>query len=97
MSEPAANYEAGPAPAPGTIPCGYCLTPFKPTKSWQIFCSSACRTEGNARRAAEGIRGTVSSVRALRRGGVSVTLRFTAIERDRVLKLEPGKLVGVTE
>jgi hypothetical protein len=31
----------------------------------------------------------------MKRGGVSVVLRFGLEERDRVLKLEPGKVVGV--
>jgi hypothetical protein len=39
--------------------------------------------------------GKVSSVRMLRRGGVSVTIRFDLTERDRVAQLEPGRVVEV--
>lgn len=95
MSEPAAIYEVGPAPKAGSIPCGYCLQPFTPAKPWAKYCSTACRTGGNARRAAEGVRARVSSTRVLKGGGVSVVLHFPQAERERALKLEPGKLVGV--
>jgi hypothetical protein len=84
-----------PAPVAGSIPCGYCLTAFKPNKPWQLYCSAACRTEGNARRAAEGMRGKVASVRPMKGGRVSLTLHIGESERDRVLKLEPGKQVGI--
>lgn len=96
MTQAAANYVVDAVPQAGSIPCGYCLAPFTPKKSWQLYCSAACRTEHNVKKAAEGLRAKVSSVRCLRRGGVSVTIQFSAIERDRALKLEPGILVGVT-
>lgn len=76
-------------------PCAYCLAPFTPRRKWAKYCGTACRNEANARKVSTGVQGVVSSVRCLRRGGVSVTLRFTAIERDRALKLEPGKVVAV--
>jgi hypothetical protein len=78
--------------------CDYCLAPFAATgrqRKRQRFCSSTCRTEFHAQRIGQGIRGVVSSVRIMRRGSVSVVLRFGLDERDRALKLEPGKVVAV--
>lgn len=43
------------------------------------------------------MRGVVSSVRMLKRGGVSVTLRFAMDERDRAAQLEPGKIVEISQ
>jgi hypothetical protein len=73
-----------------TRQCEYCADPFTPRRSWARYCSTACRNEAAAKKLQTGMRGIVSSVRCLRRGGVSVTLRFTAIERERVLRLSPG-------
>lgn len=96
MTETAAEYSCNALPAEnaGTElkACAYCLTPFSPRRSWARFCSTACRNEAAAKQLQTGMRGVVSSVRCLRRGGVSVTLRFTAIERERVLRLEPGDI-----
>lgn len=81
-----------------TRPCDYCLQPFAPQgrqRRRMRFCSSTCRTEFHAQRIGHGIRGVVSSVRIMRRGSVSVVLRFGLDERDRALKLEPGKVVAV--
>lgn len=79
----------------GCKSCGYCFKAFTPRRHWAKWCSSACRNEANARKASTGMRGIVSSVRIMRRGSVSVVLRFGLEERERVLKLEPGKVVGV--
>lgn len=85
------------AEADSSRQCGYCLTPFLPRRTWQLYCSTACRNEANARKVTNGIRGVVSSVRTMKRGTVSVVLRFGLEERDRILKLEPGKVVAVEE
>jgi hypothetical protein len=37
----------------------------------------------------------VSSVRKLRRGGVSIVVRFSAIEAHNALHIEPGALIEV--
>ncbi len=79
----------------GGVACGYCLTPFTPRKAWQKFCSTACRTEDNARRAADGMRGRVASIRPMKGGRVSMVVHFAADAREQALKLEPGKTVGV--
>jgi hypothetical protein len=84
------------APEPDTSrECAWCLTRFLPKRSWARFCSTPCRNEAAAKKAASGMRGIVSTVRIMRRGSISVTLRFGLDERDRALKLEPGVLVGV--
>lgn len=78
-----------------TRPCDYCLSPFAPQgrqRTRQRFCSPACRTQYHAERIGQGIRGVVSSVRIMRRGSVSVVLRFGLEERERVLKLAPGDI-----
>jgi hypothetical protein len=81
-----------------TRPCDYCLQPFAPQgrqRKRQRFCSVPCRNEYHAQRIGQGMRGVVSSVRIMRRGSVSVVLRFGLDERERALKLEPGKVVAV--
>lgn len=83
------------AEADDTRPCAYCLTRFLPRKSWQRFCAPACRTNAAELKLTTGMRGVVSSVCVMKRGDISVTLRFGLDERDRALKLEPGHLVGV--
>jgi hypothetical protein len=75
--------------------CGYCFKSFLPRRPWAKYCSTACRNEAAAKKATTGMRGVVSRVSTMKRGGVSVVLRFGLEERDRVLKLEPGKVVGV--
>lgn len=78
-----------------SVACAYCLTPFLPRRSWAKFCSTACRNEANLRKVDQGMRGVVSRVSTMKRGGVSVVLRFGLEERDRILKLEPGKVVAL--
>lgn len=81
-----------------TIPCECgCGVRFVQRKSWQRFATAKCRADWNAKRAESAPRGVVSSVRMLRRGGVSITMRFSLEERDRVSKLEPGKVVELLE
>ena len=76
------------------IPCSQCQTPFKPTRPHQVFCSKQCRSDHH-NAFDGGLRGVVSSVRVMRRGSVSVVLRFGIEDRERALKLEPGKLLDV--
>lgn len=71
-----------------------CQKPFTPIKPWQRYCSRACRSA--AHNACDGgMRGMVSSVRVMRRGQVSVVLRFSLDERDRALQIEPGHVLEV--
>lgn len=84
------------APAEIVCACG-CGSTFAPSKPWQRFATARCRADFHARRADQGMRGVVSSVRMLKRGGVSVTLRFAMDERDRAAQLEPGKIVEISQ
>lgn len=86
------EHSPGEPTGDGHRPCGYCLAPFLPRRPWAKFCSTACRNEANARKIGNGIRGVVSSVRVMKRGSVSVVLRFGLEERERVLKLAPGDI-----
>lgn len=76
------------------IPCQHCQKPFTPMKRWARFCSKSCRIAfHNA--CDGGLRASVSSVRILARGQVSVVLRFALDERDRALQFEPGTVLEV--
>lgn len=92
------DASAAAEPTAWLVSCAYCFRAFVPSgrqRKRQRFCQQVCRTEYHAARIGQGIRGVVSSVRIMKRGSVSVVLRFGLDERDRALKLEPGKVVGV--
>lgn len=74
--------------------CRRCGAEFVPHKPWATFCSKSCR---NAWHAADdgGLRGVVSSVRVMRRGVVSVVVRFGIEDRDRAVALDPGAVLEV--
>ena len=76
------------------ILCTHCQKPFTPMKRWARFCSKPCRVAfHNA--CDGGLRGLVSSVRVMRRGQVSVVIRFALDDRDRALQFEPGHILEV--
>lgn len=72
--------------------CQQCPKEFEPTRAHQRFCSTRCRVKNHGD---GGLRGIVSSVRKLRRGGVSVVIRFDALSADNALQIEPGALIEV--
>lgn len=94
MSTDVSAMHANPSSGEIVCACG-CGRGFTPRKPWQRFYSTKCRNDWNAKARESGLRGVVSSVRMLRRGGVSITLRFTATERDRASQFEPGKVIEV--
>lgn len=73
-----------------------CAKPFKKRKRWQRFHSPECRHAFHASQGDGAMRGVVKSVRVLKRGEVSVILRFGIEAREDVLKLEPGVLAEVS-
>jgi hypothetical protein len=78
--------------------CAQCGDPFKPAprhEGRQKFGDVACRNAWHEARRGHGIACRVSSVRALKGGRISITVRVDAEERDRAVQLEPGKLVEV--
>lgn len=72
--------------------CPQCQKDFHPTRGHQRFCSPRCRVKNHGD---GGLRGIASSVRKLRRGGVSVVVRFDPISADNALQIEPGQLLEV--
>lgn len=80
--------------------CAQCQAEFTPRKSWQRFCSPACRQahhDDRNRNGPEGMVGTVKVVRKLK-CGVSVVMRFTDPEEaERAIKLNPGQLAVLRE
>lgn len=76
--------------------CRHCERDFSPRRPDQVYCGSKCRQAFNAARRGDGaLRAAVSSVRVLRRGDVSVVIRFRPIDRDNALQIAPGQLLEV--
>ena len=76
--------------------CAFCSFPFKPARRCegrQKFGSEACRNAYHAARAGHGMRARISSVRLLKRGETSITLRVPSVERERAVQFEPGREV----
>jgi hypothetical protein len=76
--------------------CRHCSAPFKPRKPWQIFCQKPCRNAYHESQGDGGMRAKVSGARLLKGGGVSVTLRFAAADKDAAMLLEPGRTVELS-
>lgn len=74
--------------------CAACGAPFRRAKNWQRFCSPKCRAAYHVS-GDGGLRGVVSKVSVMRRGVVSVVLRFDLTERDRAGALTPGDVIEV--
>jgi hypothetical protein len=75
-------------------PCAHCGSAFVPRKRWAKFCSPKCRTDHHAK-SDDGLRAVVSKVSVMRRGTVSVVLRFGLEDRDRAAALTPGDVIEV--
>src|ERR1700692_4066387 len=74
--------------------CPECQRDFTPKRPHQRFCSNACRVN-NHHGSDGGLRGAVTSVRKMKRGVVSVVVRFTPLEAAAALKLTPGEIVEI--
>lgn len=83
-----------PVNQPGNALCACCGRSFNARRAWHRFCSRTCRM-ANHEAKGDTLRAVVSSVRIMRRGAVSVVIRFGLEDRDRALKLEPGKVVEI--
>lgn len=87
------------AKRPNAAPDASCALPsrgrtFHPVKPWQKFCSPRCRTQAYV--GGDGaMRGVVSKVSVMRRGVVSVVVRFDLEDRDRAQGLTPGDVIEV--
>jgi hypothetical protein len=76
------------------VTCPECQRDFTPKRPHQRFCSNACRVNNYAG-SDGGLRGAVTSVRKMKRGVVSVVVRFSPLEANNALKLTPGDLLEV--
>lgn len=55
------------------IPCDYCHEPFEATRPAHRFCSNACRSAWHRENS---LPGHVTGMRALKRGGWAITVRY---------------------
>lgn len=80
--------------AAASMICAHCQNEFTQGRAHQRFCSPRCRVKNHGD---GGLRGVVSRVSKTKRGGVSVVIRFSAIEADNALSLDPGTLIEVVK
>lgn len=73
--------------------CAYCRTRFLPRRSWQTYCSPACRTEANARGVESGIEARVARYSVLKSGEVSLVVRMPPEHRHAFETLAPGSVL----
>lgn len=74
--------------------CRHCGGTFTARKGWQLYCSPRCRSQHHG--LGDGaLRGVVSKVSVMRRGVVSVVLRFDLTERERAQALTPGDVLEI--
>jgi hypothetical protein len=71
--------------------CPQCSKEFEPVRH-QRFCSPRCKVKSHGD---GGLRGIVSSVRKMKRGSVSVVIRFDPLSAHNALQIEPGALIEV--
>ena len=76
--------------------CPHCSAEFEPRRADQVYCSAKCRqAHYHATKGDGALRGTITAVRRLTGGRVSVTVRFPPESADYALRLEPGKVAEV--
>lgn len=77
--------------------CPQCSKEFEPVRH-QRFCTPKCRVTNYAASAGDGaLRGAVTSVRKMKRGIVSIVIRFSPLEAVDALKLSPGEIVELSD
>lgn len=74
-----------------------CGVTFRPVKPWHKFHSDKCRREFHRAQGRPPMRGVISKVSILKRGEVSIMLRFGIDEQDRARQLTPGRTLEVVE
>ncbi len=76
--------------------CPHCSAEFEPRRADQVYCSPKCRLEHyKATLGDGGLRGTITAVRRLKGGGVSVTTRLPPESAQNAFRLIPGQVVEV--
>lgn len=76
--------------------CPHCSDPFEPKRADQVYCRPKCRQAHYQVLLGDGgRRAKVSSVRKMARGGVSIVLRFNALDAHNALRLNVGEVVDV--
>ena len=78
------------------IRCDGCMQLFRPARSWQRFHSDDCRRTFHRLKGRKGLTATVSKVSVLKRGEVSVVLRFATDQQAQARQLTPGQVVDFT-
>lgn len=99
MTETAPIYAPDARAQEKTLVCALssCATPFTPRKPWQKFHTDECRREFHRTQGRPPMRGVISKVSILKRGEVSIMLRFGIDEQDRARQLTPGRTLEVVE
>ncbi len=75
------------------IRCDGCMQLFRPVRSWQRFHSDDCRRTFHRLKGRTPFTATVAKVSILKRGEVSVVLRFPAEQQANARQLTPGQVV----
>ena len=76
--------------------CPHCTTEFSPRRADQVYCGPKCRMDHYKSMLGDGgLRGTVTAVRRLTGGRVSVVVRFPPEAAQNALQLQPGGVVEV--
>mgnify|MGYP001232511310 FL=1 len=76
--------------------CPHCSAEFSPRRTDQVYCTPKCRMDHyKAALGDGGLRGTITAVRRLKGGGVSVTTRMPPESAQNALRLIPGQTVEV--
>lgn len=75
------------------LTCDGCHQPFRPVRPWQRFHSDDCRRTFHRLKGRGTFTATVAKVSILKRGEVSVVLRFPAEQQAQARQLTPGQVV----
>lgn len=76
--------------------CPHCAAKFSPRRTDQVYCSPKCRMDHyKATLGDGGLRGTITAVRRLKGGAVSVTTRMPPESAQNAFRLIPGQTVEV--
>lgn len=75
------------------VRCDGCMQLFRPVRSWQRFHSDDCRRTFHRLKGRQPLTATVSKVSVLKRGEVSIVLRFQAEQQAIARQLTPGQVV----
>jgi hypothetical protein len=84
----------------GPITCRNCETPIENPKPGQDFCANQgrCRQDWHKNHKRRlGIPGTISSLRLLKGGKISMVIRFDVADRNRITAFSQGQKIKVID